>query len=192
MPPARRALRRAPRLIDAALIGPARIGAALIGPARIGAALVALALVTGCGGAPPAAGDWADRPGWVDASERGDAAIHAVGSVGFTSAADLRLATADARARAAVAATLTARMTAALDAAGLDPAVRAAADAALEDLGLAGIEIVRRYHALDRDEQYSLARLGAAELDRQLAALDELPAPVRDALRRAGERAMAP
>lgn len=161
-----------------------------LAPLRL--ALAALALVTGCGGAAPAAGAWADRPAWVEAGEQRDAAIHAVGAVGFTSAADLRRATADARARAAVAATLTARMTAALDAAALDPEVRAQAGAALEDLGLAGIEIIRRYHALDRDEQYSLARLGAADLDRQLQALDEVPAPVRDALRRAGERAMAP
>lgn len=151
-----------------------------------------LALLIGCGGAPATAGPHAERPGWVDAGERGEGALYAVGSVEFTSAADLRVATADARARAAIAEQLTARMHAALDGLAPDPTVREQAGAVVDDLGLATIEITRRYYALDRNAQYSLARLTAADLDRQLAALDELPAPVRDALRLAGQRAMAP
>lgn len=149
------------------------------------------AALAGCGGPPPLAGPYADRPTW-SATPPGDArAITAVGQIGFTSAADLRVATADARARAAVAAELTRRMNDALDAATLDDETREAARAVLEALGLGGIEIERRYYARDRNVQFSLARLPAAALDAQLAALDEQPPAVREALRAAATAALA-
>lgn len=153
-------------------------------------ALVGAALA-GCGGPPPLAGPYADRPAWTAAPPTDARALTAVGQVGFTSAADLRVATADARARATVAAELTRRMNEALDAAAFEDETREAARAVVEALGLGGIEIERRYHARDRNVQFSLARLSAAALDAQLAALDEQPPAVREALRAAATAALA-
>lgn len=146
--------------------------------------------LAGCGGPPPLVGAYTDRPEWTASAPASSEAFSAVGQVGFTSAADLRIATADARARAAVAAEVTRRLGDALDAASLDDETRDAARAVVEALGLGGVEIERRYYARDRNVQFSLARLSAAALDAQLAALDELPPAVRDALRAAGRDAM--
>lgn len=139
------------------------------------------ALVVGCG-AQPSTGALADHPSWATQVIQREGSVHAAGRAEGIASPALRASTADASARAALAARIIPRLNTALDHLGLSPEREQEARAALEALSFDRPAIVTRYVAHDQPVTFSLARADQRPLELQIEMMEGLHEKTRAAL----------